>query len=95
MEHPVHDRGEWPDDTPIDRVEHELADWELLMDAVQNALQAREVMNVDEMRRAIESMPLDEYETASYYARWLFATETILGERGVLAPGELDARVSS
>jgi Nitrile hydratase beta subunit len=92
---PVHDRGGWPTDAPIDRREHELADWELLMDAIENALEGRGVMNTDEMRRGIESMPLDRYESASYYERWLFTTETILEEKGVLAPGELDARVAS
>jgi hypothetical protein len=30
------------------------------------------------------------YEQATYYERWLFAAETILGEKGVVAPGELD-----
>jgi Nitrile hydratase beta subunit, N-terminal len=90
----VHDRGGWPDETPIDRSEHELADWEVLMDAVENALEDRRVMNTDEMRRGIESMPLTEYEGASYYERWLYATERILEEKGVLAAGELDARVA-
>jgi nitrile hydratase len=95
MERGVHDRGGWPTDTPIDRTEHELADWELLMDAIVNTLGRRGVMNTDELRRGIESMPLAEYETASYYERWLFSTETNLQEKGVLATGELDARVGS
>jgi hypothetical protein len=94
MERAVHDRGAWPTDTPIDRSEHELADWELLTDALVSALAGERLMNVDEMRRGIESMPPDEYERASYYERWLFAAETILVEKGVLAPGELDARLS-
>ncbi len=89
----MHDRGAWPADTPIDRSEHELADWELLTDAVVGALGNEGLMNVDEMRRGIESMPPDDYEQASYYERWLFAAETILVEKGVLAPGELDARL--
>jgi nitrile hydratase len=50
-------------------------------------------MNVDEMRRGIESMPPDQYERASYYERWLFSIEANLTEKGVLGPGELDARV--
>jgi nitrile hydratase subunit beta len=91
----VHDRGGWPTDTPIDRAEHELADWEVLMDAIENALEGRGVMNTDEMRRGIESMPLADYEAASYYERWLFTTETILEEKGVLTRGELDERVAS
>ena len=95
MEHAVHDRGGWPTDAPIDRTEHELADWELLTDALLGALAARRLMNVDQLRRGIESMPPEEYERASYYERWLYSIETRLVEEGVLAPGELDARVAS
>lgn len=95
MTRAVHDRGGWPTETPIDRSERDLADWEILMDALENALEARGVMNTDEMRRGIESMPLADYESVSYYERWLFTTETILEEKGVLAPGELDARAAS
>jgi hypothetical protein len=94
MERAVHDRGAWPADTPIDRSEHELADWELLTDALVSALSREGLMNVDEMRRGIESMPPDEYERASYYERWLFAAETILVEKGVLVPGELGQRLA-
>jgi nitrile hydratase len=93
MEHGVHDRGGWPTDAPIDRTEHELADWEVLTDALVGALSRRGLMNVDELRRGIESMPRREYERASYYERWLFSIETILTEKGVLAAGELDARL--
>jgi len=91
----VHDRGGWPTDEPIDRAEHDLADWEMLMDAIVGTLGRHGVMNADELRRAIEGMPADEYEAASYYERWLHATETILAEKGVLLPGELDERVAS
>jgi len=94
MNRAVHDRGGWATDEPIDRREHELADWELLTDALVGALGARGVMNVDELRRGIESMPPDAYEEASYYERWLFSAETILVEKGVLAPGEVDGRLA-
>jgi len=90
----VHDRGGWPTDAPIDRAEHELADWEMLMDSIVGTLGARGVMNVDELRRGIESMGPADYEAASYYERWLFATEKILAEKGVLSPGELDEQVA-
>ena len=56
----------------------------LLMDAIVGVLGARGVMNVDELRRGIESMPPEEYERASYYERWLYSVETILREKGVL-----------
>src|SRR2546425_12097914 len=93
MERGVHDRGGWPTDAPIDRSERELADWELLTDALFGALGRRGLMNVDELRRGIESMPRGEYERASYYERWLYSVETILTEKGVLAAGELDTRL--
>ena len=91
----MHDRGGRPTDAPIDRSEHELADWELLTDALVGSLGGSGLMNVDELRRGIESMPPERYERASYYERWLFATETILAEKGIVVPGELDARVGA
>jgi nitrile hydratase subunit beta len=91
---PVHDRGGWPTDTPIDRTEHELADWEVLTDSLVHVLGGEGVMNVDELRRGIESMPPVDYEAASYYERWLFSIETILTEKGVLRPGELDQQLT-
>jgi len=90
VERGVHDRGGVPTDERIDRREHALEDWEVLTDALVGALAQRGLMNVDELRRGIESIPPAEYEGASYYERWLLSIETILTEKGVLAPGELD-----
>jgi hypothetical protein len=95
VERGVHDRGGWVTDAAIDRTEHELADWEMVTDALVGALGRQGVMNVDELRRGIESMSPDEYERASYYERWLYSLETILTEKGVLAPGELEARLGT
>jgi nitrile hydratase subunit beta len=95
VKHAVHDRGGSETDAPIDRDEHELADWEILMDALVGALSSAGVMNVDEFRRGIESMEPRAYESASYYERWLVSTETNLTEKGILAPGELDERLAS
>ena len=89
----MHDRGGRPASEPIDRTEHELEDWELLTDAIVGALGRAGVMNVDELRRGIESMPPEEYERASYYERWLFSAETNLTEKGIIGPGELDGRL--
>jgi hypothetical protein len=90
----AHDLGGLQTDAPIDRTEHELADWELLVDAVVGALFGAGVMNVDELRRGIESMAPDAYERAAYYERWMHSVETVLTGKGVLAPGELDARAA-
>jgi hypothetical protein len=95
VERAVHDRGGWPTDAPIDRTERELADWEVLTDALGRALNDVGLVNNEEHRRGIESMPRDAYERASYYERWVFSMETILTEKGVLAPGELEARLEA
>jgi hypothetical protein len=93
VERGVHDRGGWATDAPIDRSEHELADWELMTDALVGTLSGAGLMNVDELRRGIESMPPEEYERASYYERWLYSIETILTEKGVIAASDLDERL--
>ena len=51
-------------------------------------------MNVDELRRGIESIPPDEYEAYSYYERWSASLESILIEKGILDKVEIDARVT-
>ena len=89
----MHDTGGRPTSERIDRTEHELEDWEVLTDALVGALSRAGVMNVDELRRGIESMPRADYERASYYERWLCSAEAILTEKGVLAPGELESRL--
>jgi nitrile hydratase len=93
VERAVHDTGGRPTSDPIDRTEHELEDWELLTDALVGTLSHAGMMNVDELRRGIESMPPDEYKRAGYYERWLYSIEKILTEKGVLAPGEIEARL--
>jgi nitrile hydratase subunit beta len=93
VERAVHDTGGRRTSDPIDRTEHELEDWELLTDALSGTLASAGLLNVDELRRGIESMPPDEYERAGYYERWLYSIEAILTEKGVLASGELEARL--
>ena len=50
MNRAVHDRGGWPTEAPIDRSEHELADWELLADGL--AVGQQEVRRVELLERA-------------------------------------------
>ena len=95
VERAAHDLGGSASGAAIDRTEHELADWELLTDALLGALGGRGVMNVDELRRGIESMPPDEYERAPYYERWLFSVEANLVEKGILRAGEVDERLGT
>src|SRR5262245_18488898 len=48
---------------------------------------------IDAFRHGIERMNPAAYLTADYYGRWLAGLETVLVDAGVLAPGEVDARI--
>ncbi len=90
----AHDRGGWPDDTPINRDEHLYSDWERRVDAVHQALGAQGIRTTDEMRRAIESLPPERYEALSYYEKWTAALEILLIEKGILTGSEIDAKAA-
>jgi hypothetical protein len=91
----VHDRGGWPDAGPINKAEHEYTMWEKRTDAIRAVLGSSEkrLIRVDELRRAIESIPLQEYEQLSYYERWITALEILLVEKGILTRAEIDGKV--
>ena len=91
----VHDRGGLPTDERIDRTDHEWADWEHATNALVGVLRRHGLINVDELRRGIESMAPDEYEASSYYERWSASIETLLVEKGVLAEAEIDAKAAT
>ena len=89
----VHDRGGWPTDEPIDQSEHQLMDWERRMDALHGVLGGKGIRRTDEMRRAIESLEPEQYQSLSYYERWTAALEVLLLEKGILTKAEIDAKV--
>jgi Nitrile hydratase beta subunit len=89
-----HDIGGLPCAGPIDKSQHELSDWEILADAVNQALGARGVKRTDELRRAREEMEADDYRAMNYYERWIASMETILIEKGILKKDEIDKKVA-
>ena len=88
-----HDVGGVPGAGPIDKSQHELSDWEIMADAVNQALGARGIKRTDEMRRAREEMDGETYRDMSYYERWIASIETILIEKGILKKDEIDQKV--
>ncbi len=92
----IHDRGGWPDDSPIDRSEHQPLLWEQRTDALMRLLSSPEkgIIRVDELRRQIESLDPERYETYSYYQRWLTAIENLVIEKGIVTAEELDRRAA-
>lgn len=89
----VADLGGRPDMGPVkveqnEPVFHE--DWERRMYALCLATLATGYFCTDEIRRAVEEIPEDEYFRASYYERWLKAVQAMLIEKDVLTREEVD-----
>ena len=70
-------------------------DWERRTGALAGALREKSLINTDELRRGIESIPADEYESLSYYERWSASLELLLVEKGVLTSSEIDDRAAA
>ena len=89
-----HDLGGKPGGA-VDRAEHENTFWEKRVDALMRLLShpERRVITVDELRRGVEGLPEDEYQSLGYYQRWLLSITGLLLEKGVITREELGDRV--
>ena len=83
-----HDMGGLPAG-PVDRSEHDYAEWERRVDAMAVVLQRKRRLTVDERRRVIETLPPQAYDSLGYYERWVTALGHTLIQRGVLTSAEL------
>ncbi|HEX6488591.1 MAG TPA: SH3-like domain-containing protein [Candidatus Dormibacteraeota bacterium] len=63
--------------------------WEGRVYALMRLVRLQGIFNLDEMRRAIESLPPADYLDYSYYERWLAALEALLAEKGVAHNGPM------
>ncbi|MYC35381.1 MAG: nitrile hydratase subunit beta [Chloroflexi bacterium] len=90
----VHDMGGRPNEDPIDQGEHVLMDWERRIDSIRGVLGDKGLLGVDELRRAIEGLTPERYQSLSYYQRWTEAVEALLIEKGVLTADELDVTMA-
>jgi hypothetical protein len=90
-----HDMGGLPAG-PVDRREHDHALWEKRVDALMMLLSEprRQLLRVDELRRNIEALPPDAYDTMSYYERWISAIAHTLLQRGVITTDELGRKLA-
>jgi nitrile hydratase len=86
--------GGRPTDEPLNTEEHALADWEVVADALAQALGRKGIRSTDESRRAMEDMPADDYLSLSYYERWVKGTEALLTEKGILSKEEIDRKMA-
>jgi Nitrile hydratase beta subunit len=87
-------RAEWFGPIPVEADEPVFHHrWEARV--LESLLMSNAMLGIGEeaFRWAMELLPKSRY-LAGYYERWLAALEQMLVDHGVLAPGELDARLA-
>ncbi len=80
---------------PIDPAEHDYALWEKRVDALMVLCSAKGFFTVDGLRRALEDMGEEAFETMSYYERWIAAVNQNLLEAGAYSIAELGERMEA
>src|SRR5579872_285274 len=91
----IHDLGGL-DAGPIDRSEHQNDFWEQRVDALMRALGAIDppVVRTDELRRAVEQLGSEAYDSLSYYERWIAGITNVLLEKDVITVDELGRKIA-
>jgi len=90
--HRWHDMG-GRDAGEIARGEHDHALWEKRVDALMRIASAKGYFTVDGLRRVLEDMPPDSYETMTYYERWIHSITQNLIEADAFTIEDLNARM--
>jgi hypothetical protein len=92
----VHDLGGLPAG-PVDLAEHERTFFDQRVDAMMRLLADPEsgYYTVDAMRRAIESLPRDDYFGLGYYERWVRAIRQLVVEKGLVTADELNRKLAT
>jgi hypothetical protein len=49
---------------------------------------------VDELRRAMEDMPPDDYRDLGYFERWAVGLSALVVEKGLMTRDEIDRRLA-
>ncbi len=80
---------------PVDTEPHALTAFDRQVDALRGVLGAKDVMTVDELRRAIEAIPEADYHRLGYYQRWMRSITDNLLRKGVLTEAELRAALEA
>lgn len=78
----------------IDTEAHDFALWEKRVDALMVLASAKGHFTVDGLRRALEDMGPDAFETMTYYERWMASITQNLIETGVFTLAELNAKMA-
>ena len=77
----------------IPKADHDFAIWEKRVDALVVLAGKKGVFTVDGLRRVLEDMGEDAFETMTYYERWVAALNQNMLEQGIYSVAELGARM--
>lgn len=78
----------------IDHSQHDFALWEKRVDALMVLSSAAGLMNTDSLRRVLEDMGEDAYNSMTYYERWTASVTQNMVEAGAFTPEELAAKMA-
>jgi nitrile hydratase subunit beta len=81
---------------PIDRSDHAAEPWHKLVTAILGVVGPGKLrlVTIDEMRRAMEDMPADDYRRLGYFDKWAVGVSTLVVEKGLMTRDEVDARIA-
>lgn len=79
---------------PIPKDDHDFAIWEKRVDALMVLCSTKGHFTVDGLRRVLEDMPVADFETMSYYERWVMAINQNLIEGGVYTTAEFAQKMA-
>ena len=79
---------------PVPQDDHDFALWEKRVDALMVLASSKGYFTVDGLRRVLEDMGQEAFETQSYYERWVQSVNQNLLEAGVYSIEELGARMA-
>ena len=92
-EHRWHDMGGL-EAGPINNESHDFAIWEKRVDALLTLSTKKGLFTVDGLRRVLEDMGEDAFETMSYYERWVSSVNQNLIEAGIYTLEELGEKMA-
>ena len=74
---------------------HDFALWEKRVDALMVLMSTKGHFTVDGLRRVLEDMPEETFETMTYYERWVASVNQNLVEAGLYTNAELAERMET
>jgi len=78
----------------INHDQHDFALWEKRVDALMVLVSSAGLMNTDSLRRVLEDMGEEAYETMTYYERWIASVSQNMVEAGAFSTAELAEKMT-